>query len=99
LAIIAASDAVRTCYIVSFEVAAVPSRTRLVGLLRGFKSYCPINRHCWAVMSDLSAAAIRDHLVQVLGARDRIFVVRSGTEAAWRNAFGPKNSEWLKKNL
>jgi hypothetical protein len=89
----------KTCYIVSFQVATAPSRSKLTALMKGFGSYCPITHTCWAVMSDLSANAIRDHLAEALEPADRIFVIRSGTAAAWRNAFSPKHTEWLRRNL
>jgi hypothetical protein len=50
-------------------------------------------------MSDKKAAEIRDDLKVALGNGDRIFVIRSGTEAAWLNAISQKHSDWLQKNL
>lgn len=87
------------CYIVTFDVADVDVRTKVRERLKGYGRFCPVHRHCWAIMSDQKAIQIRDHLTELLGPEDRLFVVRSGTEAAWRNSYGPKNNEWLKKNL
>lgn len=88
-----------TCYIVSFEVKTEAARTKLRERLKTFGGYCPINHTCWAVTSDKKVTEVRDHIAEVLGPGDRLFVVRSGTAAAWRNAYGEKHSEWLKKNL
>ena len=88
-----------TCYIVSFQVKEVAVRQRLREKLRTYAKYCPINDTCWAVVSDKKATDVRDELKDVLAPGDRIFVIRSGTEAAWRSAISPKHSEWLKKNL
>jgi hypothetical protein len=30
---------------------------------------------------------------------DRIFVIKSGLEAAWQNVYGEKNTNWLKEHL
>jgi hypothetical protein len=88
-----------TCYIVTFEVKREETRTKVRGLLKTFSGYCPINRTCWAILADGKASDIRDAITDVLESGDRVFVIRSGTEAAWRNAYGEKNNAWLKKNL
>lgn len=88
-----------TCYIVSFQAKQLAVRQRLRERLKTYPKYCPINNTCWAIVTDQKAAEIRDHLKEVLLSGDRLFVVRSGTEAAWRSAISPKHSEWLKDNL
>ncbi len=86
------------CYLVTFEVTdAVLGR--LEERLKTYSTYCPIHRNCWALVTDQSAVDIRNNLGQVLTSVDRLFVVRSGVEAAWRNSYGQKHSEWLQKNL
>lgn len=87
------------CYIVSFQAKQRSTRDALRERMRSFGAYCPINATCWALMSDKKATEIRDDLKAPLEKGDRIFVIRSGTEAAWRSAISPKHSEWLKKNL
>ena len=87
------------CYIVTFDVADVAVRERVRERLKTYVQWCPVHQHCWAIMSDQKAAQIRDYLTDLLDPDDRLFVVRSGVEAAWRNPYGPKNSEWLKKYL
>lgn len=88
-----------SCYIVSFQVAQSTTLDKLRVLLKTYKAYCPINATCWAIKTDQKAKDIRDYLKESLESGDRIFVVRSGTEAAWRGAISDKHSEWLKKNL
>lgn len=88
------------CYIISFEVATQTTRNALKEHIKAYSSnYCPINEQCWAILSDHSAVQVRDYLTQFISQTDRLFVVRSGTEAAWRNAYGGKHSDWLKKYL
>jgi hypothetical protein len=67
--------------------------------LKAFAGYCPLNATSWAIVSDKKAAEVRDELKVGLGPSDRFFVIRSGTEAAWLNAYSEKHAEWLKKNL
>ena len=89
----------RKCYIVSVEVTSDTARTKLLSRLKEYKGLCPINRHCWAILTEQKATEVRDDLAQALEATDRIFVIRSGTEAAWRNTYGPEHTSWLKKYL
>ena len=87
------------CYIVSFQARQRVTRDALRERMKTYSSYCPINATCWALMSDKKAAEVRDDLKIALERGDRIFVVRSGTEAAWRNSISQSHSDWLKKNL
>ncbi|MGD0909595.1 MAG: hypothetical protein ABSA96_18590 [Candidatus Acidiferrales bacterium] len=86
------------CYIVTFEAIGANADQTIRDRLKTLSGYCPINAHSWAVLTDKTAIELRDFLSVDLPA-SRIFVVRSGTLAAWTNAYGEKNNEWLKKNL
>jgi hypothetical protein len=48
-------------------------------------------------VTDRNAVQVHDHLRQFIDADDRLFVVRSGGEAAWSNAIC--KDEWLKEYL
>ncbi|WP_152541553.1 CRISPR-associated protein Cas2 [Xanthomonas arboricola] len=87
------------CYIVTFQAAQRTTRDALRERMKAYDAYCPINATCWALMSDKKAVEIRDDLKAALAKGDRIFIIRSGTEAAWKNAISQKHSDWLKKNL
>ncbi len=99
------------CYIVTFElkspahVLGLPQtalKSRLAGLqtaLKSYPGYCPLNATSWAIKTDKKAREVRDHLATKLGPGDRLFVIRSGSEGAWRNPYGEENNDWLKKNL
>ncbi len=88
-----------TCYIVTIEPLSEASREKVREHLRAYPQYCPVHKYCWAIMTDKKAKDIRDGLATVMQPSERVFVFRSGTEAAWRNSYGEKNNEWLKKNL
>ncbi len=90
---------VDTCYIVSFEISNTATRLKFVESLKSFGTYCPINGSCWAIKTEKSAADVVNQLKGPVAATDKIFVVRSGTAAAWINALSSDHSEWLKKNL
>ncbi|OGO79787.1 MAG: hypothetical protein A2Y21_12005 [Clostridiales bacterium GWC2_40_7] len=88
-----------SCYIVLFEVQEASRLSALTDALKSYSSYCPVTAHAWAVITETGAKEVRDKLLPLVGRKDQIFVIRSGTEGAWLNAYGPKHSEWLKKNL
>lgn len=86
-------------YIVTFEINDAPTLSVFTNKLKTFNGYCPINRNSWAIVSDQKATDIRDGLKDILKPSDRMFVIRSGTEAAWINSYGEANDDWLKKYL
>lgn len=86
-------------YIVSFEVGDLEKKETLKEKLRKYGIYCPIDDNCWAIVTDETPVQILNGLSEIVDTSDRIFVVRSGTYAAWQNAYGEKNTEWLKEHL
>lgn len=86
------------CYIVSYDLLR-PGRNydQLYEALRSYSRWARIHDSVWAVVTTQSAVQIRDHLSTYLDANDRVFVVKSGVEAAWRNV--KCKNEWLKENL
>lgn len=70
---------------------------QLYAAIRSYEKWAHINESMWAVVTNNSAVAIRDNLTQFLDANDRLFVIKSGIEAAWRNSLC--KNEWLKGNL
>jgi hypothetical protein len=87
------------CYIVIFELNEPSRLPALKEALKSFSGYCPLTDHSWAIATDKKATEVRDQLAASMGPADPLFVFRSGTEGAWRNSYGEKHSEWLKKNL
>ena len=87
------------CYIVNFETSSSEVNEKVKEKLKLYNGYCPISDNCWAILTDKSAAQIRDSISLVIESGDRIFVLRSGSEGAWKNTYGEKNSKWLKENL
>ena len=88
-----------TTYIITFEVNDTDRKSALKEKLKKYNGFCPIHDNCWAIITDQTPAQIIDFLEGVLVNQDRLFVIRTGTLAAWRNIYGEKNSAWLKDNL
>jgi len=86
------------CYIVSYDLRK-PDRNydALYEAIKGYGTWARINESLWAVVTTKKAVQVRDHLAQFTDANDRLFVVKSGTEAAWKNS--RCKNEWLKEHL
>lgn len=87
-----------TCYIISYDLRA-PSRDyeQLYTAIKSYGKWAHINESVWAIVTDSNAVAVRDHLLQHMDQSDRLFVIKSGVEAAWKNSMC--KNEWLKGNL
>ena len=85
------------CYIISYDMAEGGDYEDLFAAIKAYKTWAHITESTWAVVSDDDHKTIRDDLGQYLPEGSRIFVVKSGTAAAWRNVIC--RNQWLKKNL
>ena len=85
------------CYIISYDLRRNRNYDALYDAIKSYPKWARIVESTWAVVTSKSAVQIRDHLIQVLDDDDRVFVVKSGAEAAWRNV--RCRDKWLKDNL
>ena len=85
------------CFIITYELSSQTDINVLHNAIKSYGTWAKINETTWAIITNNSAVTIRDHLSQYLNLQDRIFVVKSGIEAAWRNV--ECSNEWLKRNL
>ena len=85
------------CYIISYDLVEGGDYNALYKAIQNYEAWAHITKSTWAVLTEDSAEVIRDHLSGYLPDGSRLFVVRSGVEAAWRNVFC--RSEWLKRSL
>ena len=88
-----------TCYIITFEVKDATRLANLKEKIQSYKVYCPIHDNCWAIITENSAVQIRDYLNIAIAPMDRVFVIKSGVEAAWNDSYGTENADWLKAQL
>ena len=86
------------CYIVSFDLFdPLRNHDELYMAVKAYTDWAKLNGSTWVLVTEDSALQIRDQLKQHLEVNDRLFIVKSGVEAAWRN---PEcENEWLKENL
>ena len=85
-------------YLVAFKVHS-SRREAFIEKLKENSGYCPIHQHCWAIISDKEPVDIVNYLDESLTENDSVIVLKSGLHAAWINAYGEENDEWLKENL
>lgn len=88
-----------TCYIVTFDLVDASDFSAVQTALKATSAYCPIHDRCWAVITGETSAKLCERIYAEIKGGGRVFVVRSGTDAAWINTYGEENSSWLKKNL
>ncbi len=86
------------CYLVSYDLRK-PERdyNSLYDAIRAYGTWAHVNESLWAVVTTQTAVQVRDNLAQHMDADDRLMVVRSAAEAAWRNSIC--KNEWLKEHL
>lgn len=84
-------------YIITYDLVKDRDYNSLHEAIRKYSKWARITESTWAVVTNKSAAEIRDDLKQVMDSDDRLFVVKSGVESAWRNS--RCKNEWLKENL
>jgi hypothetical protein len=86
-----------TCYIISYDLRKQRNYDELYEAIKSYELWAHITESTWAVVTDKSAVQVRNHLNSSIDSDDRVFIVKSGTEAAWRNVIC--KSQWLKDNL
>lgn len=86
----------RRCYIISFKVLAGHSDAKIQKAIRAYGTWARITSDTWAIVTSEKATEVRDKL-NPLTFGGRIFVVKSGIEAAWDNV--ECSNDWLKRNL
>lgn len=84
------------CYIISYKILSQDSDSQIQEAIRSYGTWARITSDTWAIVTTRKATEIRDHLQQFIHG-GRIFVIKSGIEAAWNNV--ECSNEWLKRNL
>ena len=86
-----------TCYIVSYDLRRQRDYASLYEAIKTYPNWAHITASTWAVVTNSSAIEVREYLRGFVDNDDRLFVIKSGLEAAWVNVIC--KNEWLKENL
>lgn len=70
---------------------------KIIGAIKAYGTWARVTESTWIIVSEDKASAVRDNLKQYMKSDDRLFVLKSGTVAAWSNV--RCNNEWLKKHI
>lgn len=84
-------------FIVSYDLVKQRDYESLYKAIEAYGTWAHIHESVWAVVTSDSAESVRDNLLAHVDADDRVFVIKSGHEAAWRGILC--TSEWLQDNL
>ncbi|MCK4739199.1 MAG: CRISPR-associated endonuclease Cas2 [Deltaproteobacteria bacterium] len=86
-----------SCYIISYDLRNQRDYQSLHDAIKGLGKWAKILESVWAVVSNKSAAKIKEELLKVMDNDDRVFIVKSGVESSWKNVIC--KSSWLQDNL
>ena len=85
------------CYIISYDMVENGDYTSLIDAIKAYGTWAHITESTWAIVTEKSHTDVRDDIGLYLPKGSRLFVVKSGTAAAWRNVIC--RHQWLKENL
>jgi hypothetical protein len=86
------------CYIVSYELKQPRAQyLDFIDALKSYDDWAQILDSTWAVVTNKSAVEVRDQLWEFLDPDDGIFVLESGSEAAWQDV--RCENQWLRDTL
>lgn len=85
------------CYIITYDLIMGGNYTSLHNAIKAYGTWAKITESTWAIVTSQSAKQVRDNLLSYLDGNDRIFVIKSGGEAAWMRV--RSSNDWLEKNL
>lgn len=71
--------------------------TKLHDAIKAYGIWAKITESTWGVVTDSTATEIRDNLSSYMDSNDRLFVIKSGHNSAWKNVIA--SNEWFKKHL
>lgn len=87
----------RRTYIICYDLPEGADYEPLIETIKGYGTWAHIALSTWAVKTASTAKEIRDALSEHVPPESRVFVLRSGAEAAWKNVMC--RNAWLKEHL
>lgn len=89
----------RYTYIISYDLADSEQAdyTKVIEAIKKYGTWAHITKSTWGIKTTKSASEIRDQFLKLMPEDSRIFVIKSGVEAAWENTLC--SNKWLTDNL
>ena len=85
------------CYIITYDLRKFRNYDALYNAIKSYGTWGKITESTWAIVTYQNTAQIRDYLLNYIDNDDRLFVLKSGGEAAWQNVIAENN--WLQQHL
>ncbi len=85
------------CYIINYDLRNARDYDKLYDAIKSYGTYAHILESTWAIVTSKKASEVRNYLEKYIDKDDGIFVIKSGTEAAWRKVIC--RDKWLKDHL
>lgn len=85
------------CYIIMYDLRMARNYEALYSAIQAFGTWGRITDSTWAVLTTMDAPQLRDHLLRFMDNDDRLFVIKSSGEAAWKNTLA--DNQWLQQNI
>lgn len=85
-------------YLVSYDLIGKKDYERLFEHLRTYGTRSRPLASLWVIVTDKTAAEVRDGINQHIDADDKVLVVKSAGVGAWRG-LPTETTDWLKKHL
>ncbi len=85
------------CYILSYDLRNLRNYESLYEAIKSYGIWAKITESTWAVVTNQNSIQIRNFLLSHMDNDDRLFIIKSGKEAAWIHSIC--EDSWLKNNL
>ncbi|MEO8760656.1 MAG: hypothetical protein ABI388_05590 [Bacteroidia bacterium] len=85
------------CYIISYDLRHGGNYTALINAIKGYGTWARITESTWAVVTQQTAIQVANNLLISMDGNDRLFVIKSGGEAAFRGIICEES--WLQKHI
>ena len=89
-------------YQINYDLRKQRNYDELYKKIKAYGTWRRPLKSCWLIVSEKTAAQIRDDLSQVMDHDDGLLVTRLNSEAAWRKLDDDKDkatTDWLKKYI
>lgn len=84
-------------YVITYDLPEGSDYGPLYEAIKSYGTWAHITESTWAIVTSQPAGHVRDDLGSHVPAGGRLFVVRTGGQAAWRNVIC--TNTWLKEKL
>jgi FAD/FMN-containing dehydrogenase len=85
------------CYIITYDLRKFRNYDALYFAIKSYGTWGKITESTWAIVTNQNTAEIRNYLLNFIDDDDRLFVIKSGGEAAWQNTIA--ENHWLQQHL